>query len=104
MTALKRPDKRATGVQTPSPPTHLRPRVTDWSLAVGVGVGAATGLISLISGVLSNGLSSRCMASRACGWPSCSGTKSGVSGPASYTQIAGTVARCWARWRCWQWD
>jgi DMSO/TMAO reductase YedYZ molybdopterin-dependent catalytic subunit len=50
MTALKRSDKRATGVQTPLPPTHLRPRVTDWSLAVGVGVGAATGLVSLISG------------------------------------------------------
>src|SRR6185437_1548434 len=50
MTALNRSDKRATGVQTPLPPTHLRPRVTDWSLAVVVGVGAATGLVSLISG------------------------------------------------------
>ena len=48
MTALKRSDKRATGLPTPS--AHLRPRVTDWSLAVGVGVGAATGLVSLISG------------------------------------------------------
>jgi DMSO/TMAO reductase YedYZ molybdopterin-dependent catalytic subunit len=50
MTDLNRSDKRATGLHAPSPPTHLRPRVTDWSLAVGVGVGAATGLVSLISG------------------------------------------------------
>jgi DMSO/TMAO reductase YedYZ molybdopterin-dependent catalytic subunit len=50
MTALNRSDKRATGVHTTLPPTHLRPRVTDWSLAVGVGVGAATGLVSLVSG------------------------------------------------------
>jgi len=32
------------------PPLRLRPRVTDWSLAVGVGAASATGLISLISG------------------------------------------------------
>jgi DMSO/TMAO reductase YedYZ molybdopterin-dependent catalytic subunit len=50
MSVINRSDKRATGVQTPLPPTHLRPRVTDWSLAVGVGAGAATGLVSLISG------------------------------------------------------
>lgn len=31
-------------------PRSLRPRVTDWSLAVGVGVACATGLISLVSG------------------------------------------------------
>jgi DMSO/TMAO reductase YedYZ molybdopterin-dependent catalytic subunit len=31
-------------------PRSLRPRVTDWSLAVGVGVASATGLISLVSG------------------------------------------------------
>src|SRR4029079_17117508 len=48
MSALNQSDKRATGSQTA--PTHLRPRVTDWSLAVSVGVGAATGLVSLISG------------------------------------------------------
>jgi DMSO/TMAO reductase YedYZ molybdopterin-dependent catalytic subunit len=50
MTTLNRSDTQTTGLQTPSLPTHLRPRVTDWSLAVGVGVGAATGLVSLISG------------------------------------------------------
>jgi DMSO/TMAO reductase YedYZ molybdopterin-dependent catalytic subunit len=50
MTAVNPSDKRATGSQPPSPRAHLRPRVTDWSLAVGVGVGAATGLVSLISG------------------------------------------------------
>ncbi|HEX3272785.1 MAG TPA: molybdopterin-dependent oxidoreductase [Ktedonobacterales bacterium] len=50
MTALNRSDKQATHLQAPSPPIHLRPRVTDWSLAVGVGVGAATGLVSLING------------------------------------------------------
>jgi DMSO/TMAO reductase YedYZ molybdopterin-dependent catalytic subunit len=48
MTSFKRTDKRATALQTSLP--NLRPRVTDWSLAVGVGVGAATGLVSLISG------------------------------------------------------
>jgi DMSO/TMAO reductase YedYZ molybdopterin-dependent catalytic subunit len=34
----------------PPQPRSLRPRVTDWSLAVGVGIACATGLISLISG------------------------------------------------------
>jgi DMSO/TMAO reductase YedYZ molybdopterin-dependent catalytic subunit len=50
MASVNRSDKRAMSLHTPSPPVHLRPRVTDWSLAVGVGVGAATGLVSLISG------------------------------------------------------
>src|SRR5262245_33971227 len=50
MPALDRAEKRTIGLQTPTPSARLRPRVTDWSLAVGVGVGAATGLVSLISG------------------------------------------------------
>jgi DMSO/TMAO reductase YedYZ molybdopterin-dependent catalytic subunit len=50
MASINRSDKQATSLQTPSSPVHLRPRVTDWSLAIGVGVGAATGLVSLISG------------------------------------------------------
>jgi DMSO/TMAO reductase YedYZ molybdopterin-dependent catalytic subunit len=50
MTTLNRSNKPAIGSRAPTPPSHLRPRVTDWSLAVGVGAGAATGLVSLISG------------------------------------------------------
>src|SRR6516162_10041067 len=52
MTAHNRSDKQTTGLQAPTPLTHLRPRVTDWSLAAGVGVATATGLVSLISGRL----------------------------------------------------
>jgi DMSO/TMAO reductase YedYZ molybdopterin-dependent catalytic subunit len=50
MTTPDRSSRRITSPKTPTPPSHLRARVTDWSLAVGVGVAAATGLVSLVSG------------------------------------------------------
>ena len=50
MTTSDHHSREVTGPPTPLPRSRLRPRVTDWSLAAGVGVAAATGLVSLISG------------------------------------------------------
>jgi hypothetical protein len=50
MRTRQTPEPVAAARIVPPQPHSLRPRVTDWSLAVGVGVACATGLISLISG------------------------------------------------------